>query len=133
MYRCRIRCIVSDPYNITATMQKLSENYDVILLKQSYSVLSPPIKGFRDDVYLGNIKYEKNTLLDWCMSNTTTIIGRASGDVLLNKVNKNKSRIDLVVAAVFGYSQLYLDVAPPYTEDDINDFFKRAGGLQEVV
>lgn len=108
-YSCKIKCIVTDPFNITATMQKLSNDYDVILLKQSYSVLSPPIKQFRDDVYKKLIKYEKNKLLCWCMSNTTTVIGRASGDILLNKVNKNKSRIDLVVASIFAYSQLYLE------------------------
>ena len=107
-YTCTIKCIVSDPYNVTATMQKLADDYEVILLRQSYSVLSPPIKQFRDDVYLKKIHYEKNSLLNWCMSNTTTITGRASGDILLNKVNKNKSRIDLVVACIFGYSQLYL-------------------------
>lgn len=126
-HKCKIKCIATDPYNITATMQKLSENYDVILLKQSYSSLSPSIKQFRDDVYLGKIHYEKNKLLDFCMSNTTTILGRASGDILLNKVNRNKSRIDLVVAATFGYSQLYLEpvTAPPLTEDYINTFFAK--------
>lgn len=108
-YNCKIKCIVTDPYNITATMQKLSEDYEVILLKQSYSVLSPAIKSFRDDIYKRIIHYEKNKLLDWCMSNTTTVIGRTSGDILLNKVNKNKTRIDLVVAAVFAYSQLFND------------------------
>ena len=108
-YNCRIRTIVTDPYNMLQTMQKLSIDYEVILLKQTYSVLSSPIKSFRDDVYLGKVHYEKNKLLDWCMGNTTTVIGRASGDVLLNKVNKNKSRIDLVVAAVFGYSQLCIE------------------------
>ncbi|AOY76909.1 terminase large subunit [Clostridium formicaceticum] len=108
-HKCKIRYIATDPFNIVATMQKLSEDYDVILLKQSYSVLSPPIKQFRDDVYKGLISYQKNTLLDWNMSNTTTVIGRSSGDILLNKVNKNKSRIDLVVASIFAYSQLYLE------------------------
>lgn len=124
-YGCKVKCIATDPFNITATMQKLSEDYDVVLLKQSYSTLSPSIKQFRDDVYLQKIRYEKNSLLDWCMSNTTTVIGRVSGDVLLNKVNKNKSRIDLVVAAIFAYSQLYLNkVTPPeITEDYINSFY----------
>ena len=36
--------------------------------------------------------------------------------ILLNKVNKNKSRIDLVIAAVFGYSQLYLEPSINVTE-----------------
>jgi len=115
-HNCKIKCIVTDPYNMLQTMQKLAADYEVILLKQSYSVLSPPIKQFRDDVYLGIYHYEKNSLLDYCMSNTTTIIGRASGDILLNKVNKNKSRIDLVIAAVFGYSQLYLQPSINVTE-----------------
>lgn len=78
-YNCKIKCIVTDPFNITATMQKLSEDYNVVLLKQSYSALSPPIKAFRDDVYKGLMHYEKNKLLDWCMTNTTTVIGRTSG------------------------------------------------------
>jgi phage terminase large subunit-like protein len=124
-YNCTIKCIVTDPFNITATMQKLAEDYEVILLKQSYSTLSPSIKQFRDDVYLHKVRYEKNSLLDWCMSNTTTVIGRSSGDILLNKVNKNKSRIDLTVAAVFAYSQLYLTESkiPEITEDYINNFY----------
>lgn len=108
-YNCTIKCIASDPSNIVPTMNALAQNYEVILIKQSYSYLSPSIKQFRDDVYKGLVKYEKNKLLDWCMSNTTTVTGRASGDILLNKVNKNKSRIDLVVASIFAYSQLYLN------------------------
>ncbi|GAA0115283.1 terminase large subunit [Clostridium senegalense] len=117
-HNCKIKCIVTDPFNIVSTMQKLSEDYEVILLKQSYTMLSPPIKQFRDDVYKGLIYYEKNKLLDWCMSNTTTVEGRVSGDILLNKKNKNKSRIDLVVAAIFGYSQLYLETK----EFDVNKY-----------
>jgi len=128
-FNCHIKCIASDPYNIVPTMQKLAEDYEVILLKQSYSVLSPPIKQFRDDVYLNKVHYEKNKLLDFCMWNTTTVLGRTSGDILLNKVNKNKSRIDLVVASIFCYSQMYLETTPKIpklTEDYINNFYNNA-------
>lgn len=125
-YNCKIKCIATDPYNMLQTMQKLAEDYEVILLKQSYSVLSPPIKQLRDDVYLGIYHYEKNSLLDYNMSNATTIIGRASGDILLNKVNKNKSRIDLVIAAVFGYSQLYL--APSINMAGVTEDYLKAMG-----
>ena len=106
-YGCKIKAIATDPFNITATMQELAEEYEVILLKQNYSTLSPAIKQFRDDVYRGVVRYEKNGLLDWCMGNTTTVIGRTSGDILLNKVNKNKTRIDMVMSTVFAYSQLF--------------------------
>lgn len=107
-YNCRIKCIVSDPYNAMQMMESLAKDYEVILLKQTYSNLSPAIKQFRDDVYLGKVFYENNKLLDWCMSNTTTIKGRTTDDILLAKENKNKTRIDLVVASIFCYTQLYL-------------------------
>lgn len=128
-YECKVKAIATDPYNITATMQELAEEYDVVLLKQSYSVLSPAIKQFRDDVYRGVVKYEKNSLLDWCMGNTTTVIGRTSGDVLLNKVNKNKTRIDMVMSTVFAYSQLFVPQTelPELTEDYIKTFFDKVG------
>lgn len=107
-YNCRIKCIVSDPFNAMQMMESLAKDYEVILLKQTYSNLSPAIKQFRDDVYLGKVFYENNKLLDWCMSNTTTIKGRTTDDILLAKENKNKTRIDLVVASIFCYTQLYL-------------------------
>lgn len=107
-YNCKIKCIVSDPFNAMQMMESLAKDYEVILLKQTYSNLSPAIKQFRDDVYLGKVFYENNKLLDWCMSNTTTIKGRTTDDILLAKENKNKTRIDLVVASIFCYTQLYL-------------------------
>ncbi|WP_246213194.1 terminase large subunit [Aminipila butyrica] len=107
-YGCRIKVIASDPYNAVQMMQSLAEDYEVVLIKQTYGNLSPPLKSFRNDVYLGNVFYEKNKLLDWNMSNATTVHGRTTDDILLAKVNKNKHRIDLVVAMIFPYSQIYL-------------------------
>lgn len=127
-YNCRIKCIASDPYNALQMMQSLGEDYEVIFLKQTYTVLSPPIKSFREDVYKGNIIYQQNKILDWCMQNTETVEGRTSGDILLNKKNKNKTRIDLVVAAIFCYSQLYLQEEKPTVSDkDIEDWLNKVG------
>jgi phage terminase large subunit-like protein len=122
---CKIKCIASDPYNALQMMQNLANDYEVILLKQTYAVLSSPIKAFRDDVYFENVYYLASKLLDWMMSNTTTIEGRVSGDILLNKKNKNKTRIDLIVAAIFCYSQLYLEEEklPELTEEYIKSFY----------
>ncbi len=106
-YKCKIKSIVSDPYNAMQMMESLAEDYEVILIKQTYTNLSPPTKAFRDDVYKGNMVYQKNKLLDWCVSCATTQKGR-SEDIMLNKENKNKQRIDLLVASTFCYSQLYL-------------------------
>jgi phage terminase large subunit-like protein len=108
-YNCRIKCIVSDPYNALQMMESLANDYEVIMLKQTYGNLSPAIKQFRDDVYSKDIIfYKQNKLLDWCMSNATTVKGRTTDDILLAKENKNKTRIDLVVASIFAYTQLYL-------------------------
>lgn len=124
-YNCKIKCIVSDPYNAMQMMESLSNDYEVILLKQTYSKLSPAIKQFRDDIYTGKIRYAKNKLLDWCMSNTTTIKGKTTDDILLAKENQNKTRIDLVVASIFCYTQLYLqgnevDISKYAEEDFLN-------------
>ena len=126
-YNCKIKCIVSDPFNAMQMMESLAKDYEVILLKQTYSNLSPAIKQFRDDVYLGKVFYENNKLLDWCMSNTTTIKGRTTDDILLAKENKNKTRIDLVVASIFCYTQLYLQGNSVNIKKVTEDYLKMMG------
>ena len=108
-------------------MESLAKDYEVILLKQTYSNLSPAIKQFRDDVYLRKVFYENNKLLDWCMSNTTTIKGRTTDDILLAKENKNKTRIDLVVASIFCYTQLYLQGNSININEVTEDYLKMMG------
>ncbi|WP_163468486.1 terminase TerL endonuclease subunit [Fusobacterium sp. IOR10] len=108
VYECNIICICSDPYNFIQNLQNLSEDYRVEVVKQTYTELSAPTKSFRNDVYGGKIFYEKNKLLDWCMANAKAKAKHMTGDIMLEKVNKNKTRIDLAVAAIFGYSRLYI-------------------------
>lgn len=125
--KCKIKYIVSDPFNAMQMMESLAKDYEVILLKQTYSNLSPAIKQFRDDIYLKKVFYEKNKLLDWCMSNTTTIKGRTTDDILLAKENKNKTRIDLVVASIFCYTQLYLQGNSINVNEVTEDYLKMMG------
>jgi phage terminase large subunit-like protein len=109
MYGCKIKCISSDPYNALQLMESLSNDYEVIMFTQSYSNMSPTLKDFQKLVYDKNIYYVESKLFDFCMMNTETVEGRASSDILLNKKNKNKSRIDLCVAQGIAHSQLYLE------------------------
>ena len=60
-FKCRIECIVADPFNATQMLLSLAEDYEVIELKQSYTNLSAPTKEFRNEVYKGNIIYEKSS------------------------------------------------------------------------
>lgn len=104
-YKCKINYIVTDPMNAKEMMERLSEDFDVIMLRQTYTNLSPATKEFRKGVYDGNVFYEKNELLDWNMKNAITTKGKAD-DEMLAKENKNKQRIDMVAVLIFAYTQL---------------------------
>lgn len=107
-FNCNIKCIVADPYNATQMLLSLAEDYEVIELKQSYTNLSPPTKEFRNEVYKGNVFYEKSSLYDWNMSNAITRKDKNENE-MLDKANKNKQRIDLAAATIFAFSQVYLE------------------------
>lgn len=125
-YNCKIKYIVSDPYNALQMMNNLAQDYEVIMLKQTYTSLSPSIKAFRDDVYNGKIIYQENKLLDYCVSNAVEVRAKVTEDILLAKENKNKQRIDLLMSSIFAYSQLYLEEEKIIlTEDYINNFFDK--------
>ena len=106
-YKCTIGCIVTDPMNAKELVERLSEDYDVVMLKQTYSNLSPATKEFRKRVYDHKVRYVENELLDWNMSNASTTKGKADDEMLI-KENKNKQRIDMVVVLVFGYTEYVL-------------------------
>lgn len=121
-YNCKIKCIVSDPYNMKQTMENLAVDYDVIMLRQTFSNLTVATKTFRDEVYNKNFFYEKNELLDWCVSNATLNYGK-SGDVMLakDKAMKNRKRIDMLATLIFCMTQLCVIEEKP----DINDLISK--------
>jgi phage terminase large subunit-like protein len=71
-------------------MENLANDYDVIMLRQTFTALTVATKGFRDMVYNGKVHYEKNELLDWCVSNGILNVGK-SGDVMLAKDKAQKT------------------------------------------
>lgn len=103
-YQCTIQSIVTDPMNAKEMMERLAEDYDVILLKQTYTNLSPSTKEFRKKIYNGKVKCEANELLDWNMRNATTTKGKAD-DEMLAKEDKHKQRIDMVAVLIFAYTE----------------------------
>lgn len=109
-YNCKIKCIISDPFNMKQTMENLAEDYEVILLKQTFTNLTIPTKAFRDMVYNSKVHYEKNELLDWCVSNAILNVGK-SGDVMLakDKAMKNRKRIDMLATLIFCMTELYIE------------------------
>ncbi|NFL75358.1 terminase large subunit [Clostridium sporogenes] len=103
-YECEIDVIVTDPMNAKEMMERLSEDFDVVMLKQTYTNLSPATKEYRKAVYDGKVRYVENELLNWCMNKASTSKGKADDEMLV-KEDKNKQRIDMVVVLVFCYTE----------------------------
>lgn len=129
LYNCKIKLIISDPYNAIPTMKSLEKDYEVATIVQSYTQLSPSIKGFRDEVYKGNVIYEKNELLDWCVGNAVEQRAKVTEDILLAKEKKNKQRIDMLIASIYSFSQLYVKEKKFDINNYINeDYLKKLYG-----
>ena len=105
-YNCTIKEVCYDSYNMTQTAQRLADTFDVVEIKQNFFNLSNPTKTFREQVYLGNIRYEKSSLFDWNISNCSTVKDKNENEMITKK-NKNKMRIDLVASTIFAFKQAY--------------------------
>ncbi len=117
-YKCKIKTINFDPYNAVNMMLSLSNDYDVVEIRQSMTNLSSPTKEFRNEVYLGNVIYEKSMLFDWCVSNAITRIDKSENEML--DKSKSKNRIDLLVASIFAFKSAYeVEEKAKFNIDDI--------------
>ncbi|MEG2246472.1 MAG: terminase TerL endonuclease subunit [Peptostreptococcaceae bacterium] len=105
-YNCTIKEVCYDSYNMTQTAQRLADTFDVVEIKQNFFNLSNPTKTFREQVYLGNIRYEKSSIFDWNISNCSTVKDKNENEMITKK-NKNKMRIDLVASTIFAFKQAY--------------------------
>lgn len=104
-YSCTISTIVTDPSNAKEMIERLEKDFDVVKLRQTYTMLSPATKEFRKKVYDGQVKYLKNELLDWNIQNAVTSKGKAD-DEMLKKEDEMKQRVDMVAVLIFGYTEL---------------------------
>ncbi len=104
-FGCNINSIQFDMYNALQMASDLSnEGYNVMEVKQNKMTLSYPTKTFREKVLSGQVKYDKNPLLDWCVSCAVTDVDNNGNEQLSkNKAQKNNKRIDLIAAVIFSY------------------------------
>jgi len=122
-YNCTIKCIVTDPTNAKEMMESLGKDYDVILRKQTYTELSPATKEFRKKTYDDEVRYERNSLLDWNMRNAITNKGK-SDDEMLSKEDKNKQRVDMAVVLIFCFTELFdIDETNYLTEEYLKKLY----------
>lgn len=117
-FKCKIKSICFDAYNSNQMMMNLAQDFDVIDIKQNYFNLNTPTKEFRNEVYLKKVRYEKSKLYTWCMSNAITRTD-AQENMMLDK-KKSQNRIDLAVATIFGFKDVYTpEETKKFNIDDI--------------
>ena len=98
--------ICYDPYNANLLAEKLSSHFDMEVVKQNYSTMSPLVKQFREFVYIGGIiYYEENPILDYCVSCAVTTMDKSMNEMLDKaKSMKNRGgRIDLLMSTLYAF------------------------------
>lgn len=117
-----------DPWNATQFANSMQDKgYEAVEIRQGYATLSEPLKVMREEIYKGNIIYEKNPLMIWMFSNAVVKMD-SNENIMLNK-EKSINRIDIVIALVCAFSRaMYaaengmIDLNE-YLENDILDKF----------
>lgn len=106
-FDCTIDTIYYDGTFAEILEEELKCDYDLVELKQSFTVMSSTYKMFRNKLYDGNIYYAENNLLDYCASCSLEDPGKV-GDILVIKDRKDKTaRIDLLITLLFAYKHWY--------------------------
>lgn len=116
-YNCKIKRIGFDSNQALYLMSALSEHYEVVDVKMSYSYFSPYLKRFREMVYDKCIRHEYNPILNFCVGNAVVKEDNKE-NILLDKL-KSSNRIDLIVSAVIGFSEAIEEEE----ENDDGDYF----------
>ncbi|ELC8404177.1 terminase large subunit [Clostridium perfringens] len=119
-FGCIIDTIQFDMYNALMMANELAqEGFNVVECKQNILTLSYPTKTFREKVYLGQVRYDKNELLDWCVSCAITEEDRNGNEkISKNKSQKNNKRIDMIAAVIFSYAEtVKTEIKPKFNID----------------
>lgn len=113
---CKIISIVADRFNFALVLENLKHDFNIVDFSQNYSTLTTPTNGLKEAVYNEKLRYEKNELLTWCVSNATLGTGGKAGHVMIDKIKaqKNKRRIDMCATTIFCMSELYIEEGSSY-------------------
>lgn len=101
VHNLKIVSLCFDPANASKLMMDLDkEGYDVQEVYQSVKSLNEATQGFREQVYAGNVRYERNPVLNFSMANAVI---RSSGGLIKIDKDKARKRIDPVDATLCGF------------------------------
>lgn len=101
VHNLKIVSLCFDPANASKLMMDLDkEGYDVQEVYQSVKSLNETTQGFREQVYAGNVRYERNPVLNFSMANAVV---RSSGGLIKIDKDKARKRIDPVDSTLCGF------------------------------
>ena len=101
VHNLKIVSLCFDPANASKLMMDLDkEGYDVQEVYQSVKSLNEATQGFREQVYAGNVRYERNPVLNFSMANAVV---RSSGGLIKIDKDKARKRIDPVDSTLCGF------------------------------
>lgn len=101
VHNLKIVSLCFDPANASKLMMDLDkEGYDVQEVYQSVKSLNEATQGFREQVYAGNVRYERNPVLNFSMANAVI---RSSGGMIKIDKDKARKRIDPVDSTLCGF------------------------------
>ena len=101
LHNLKIVSLCFDPANASKLMMDLDkEGYDVQEVYQSVKSLNEATQGFREQVYAGNVRYERNPVLNFSMANAVI---RSSGGLIKIDKDKARKRIDPVDSTLCGF------------------------------
>ncbi|MGV3155517.1 terminase large subunit [Staphylococcus simulans] len=98
-----VQAICYDPYiisSVLADMEKREWYYDLYEIRQGPATLSSPILDFKLKTINGEIKHEKNPLLDIAVKNA---VAKNVNDSIMIEKKKNREKIDPLMATIFAY------------------------------
>lgn len=102
-----------DPANASKMMMDVSDmGYEVVELFQSHQKLNESTVALREEVYLGNVLYLPNPVLNYAMSNA--VVRQSNGLIKIDK-DATIKRVDPVDALICGFKMAWLyEFEPTY-------------------
>jgi phage terminase large subunit-like protein len=122
-HKLHIEKLCFDPANAGKLMIEMSdEGYEVEEVFQSHKSLNEATQGFREQVYMGNVIYLYNPVLEFAMSNA--VVRTNNGLIKIDK-DATTNRIDPVDAVLCAYKlALYHDFDVKGNIEDIDRFLE---------
>jgi len=105
-YGIRPLWIGFDPWNSQYWVKEMDDSgFNMEKVRQGIYTLSEPMKQLEADLRNGNLIYNNNPILKWCLANTQAKVD-VNGNIQPSKLNSQYKRIDGTVALIIAYAVL---------------------------